>query len=213
MKKLNLIALFCFLVLGVNAQDEKAKGILDQLSKKTATYTSMSASFEYKLSNKAEGVDETQSGSLVSKGEKYHLNIAGQQIISDGKTVWTVLDEAEEVQINDVPKPGEEDDYISPTNILTLWEKGFKYKYDQSSMLNGKKVDIINLFPEEADDKSFHTIKLFINQANLEVVQIIIKGKDGTDFTYIINSFKTNQDIADSKFKFSNPDYDVIDLR
>jgi len=213
MKKISLIALFSILFIGVQAQEEKAKGILDKLSKKTATYSSMSAEFEYTLTNESEGIDETQQGTLLTKGEKYNLNIAGQKIISDGKTVWTVIDEAEEVQINDVPENNEEGDYISPTKILTLWEKGFKYKYDKSDILNGNKVDIINLFPEQADDKSFHTIKLFVNQATLEVDQIIIKGKDGTDFTYKIKSFTTNQDVDDTTFKFSNPDYDVIDLR
>lgn len=213
MKRLSLIAILSILFIGVNAQDEKAKGILDKLSKKTATYTSMEAKFEYVLTNQSEGINETQEGSLLTKGDQYHLNIAGQQIISDGSTVWTVLDEAEEVQINDVPEDGEEEDYISPTKILTLWEKGFKYKYDKISTLNGSKVDVINLFPEQADDKSFHTIKLFVNQSKLEVDQIIIKGKDGSDFTYKILEFTTNQDVEESKFKFSNPDYDVIDLR
>ena len=45
------------------------------------------------------------------------------------------------------------------------------------------------------------------------VDQIVIKGKDGTDFTYVIKQFKTNETIADTKFSFSNSDYDVIDLR
>lgn len=198
------------------AQDAKAKAILDKLSEKTATYKSMKADFEYVMQNTGEGIDETQEGSILSKGEKYNLVIAGQKIISDGKTVWTVLDEAEEVQINEVPEEEETEDYISPTKILTLWEKGFKYKYDKASTLNEKKVDIINLYPEKSDEKSFHTIKLFVNQANLIVDQIIIKGKDGTDFIYKIKSFQTNETISDNEFVFStseNPSYDVIDLR
>ena len=197
-------------------KDIKAKGILDKLSAKTKTYTSMSADFEYTMKNVAEDIEESQSGSLVTQGEKYNLEIAGQKIISDGKTVWTVLDEAEEVQINDVPDADEREDYISPTKILTLWEKGFKYKYDKSMTLNGAEVDVINLFPEKADEQSFHTIKIYVNKDKMQVDQIDIKGKDGTDFVYTIRTFKTNENIAENTFMFStakNPTYDVIDLR
>jgi len=197
-------------------KDIKAKGILDKLSAKTKTYTSMSADFEYTMKNVAEDIEESQSGSLVTQGEKYNLEIAGQKIISDGKTVWTVLDEAEEVQINDVPDADEREDYISPTKILTLWEKGFKYKYDKSMTLNGVEVDVINLFPEKADEQSFHTIKIYVNKDKMQVDQIDIKGKDGTDFVYTIRTFKTNENIAENTFMFStakNPTYDVIDLR
>jgi outer membrane lipoprotein-sorting protein len=200
----------------VSGQDAKAKGILDKLSAKTKTYTSMSADFEYTMKNVEEDIEESQTGSLLTQGDKYHLEIAGQKIICDGKTVWTVLDEAEEVQVNDVPDPDETEDYISPTKILTLWEKGFKYKYDKSMTLNGAEVDVINLFPEKADEQSFHTIKIYVNRAKMVVDQIDIKGKDGTDFVYSIKSFKTNEDIAADRFVFSttnNPTYDVIDLR
>ncbi|MBL4706840.1 MAG: outer membrane lipoprotein carrier protein LolA [Flavobacteriales bacterium] len=219
MKKYRLLsaALILFVSTGtIKAQDAKAKSILDKLSAKTQTYTSMKAEFEYVMKNEAEDLEENQSGSILTKGEKYHLEIAGQKIISDGKTVWTVLDEAEEVQVNTVPEEDDSEDFISPTKILTLWEKGFKYKYSNSSTLNGAAVDVINLYPEDADNKSFHTIKLYVNRAKLVVDQIEIKGKDGTDFIYKITSFQTNESIDENNFTFStsqHPSYDVIDLR
>lgn len=202
--------------LSVNAQDAKAKAILDKLSKKTESYTSMKAVFEYKMVNKAEGIDETQKGSLLTQGQKYRFDIAGQEIICDGKTVWTVLEDAEEVQINEVPKEDENEDYINPTSILTMWEKGFKYKYDSQVKLGGMDLDIINLYPEKVKEKSFHTVKLYINQAKMEIQKIEIKGKDGTDFTYNIKSFTSNETISPSKFSFKkadHPSYEVIDLR
>tara|TARA_B110000503_G_C7120752_1_gene402412 strand:- start:188 stop:847 length:660 start_codon:yes stop_codon:yes gene_type:complete len=214
--KIGTVLSLILATVNVGAQDAKAKGILDKLSAKTKTYTSMSATFEYTMKNVAEDIEESQSGSLITQGDKYHLEIAGQKIICDGKTVWTVLDEAEEVQINGVPDADEREDYISPTKILTLWEKGFKYKYDKSMTLNGADADVINLFPEKADEQSFHTIKIYVNKAQMVVDQIDIKGKDGTDFVYIIKTFKTNENIAADTFVFStakNPSYDVIDLR
>ncbi len=214
--KIGMVLSLILATVQVYAQDAKAKGILDKLSAKTKTYTSMRADFEYTMKNVAEDIEETQTGSLVTQGEKYNLEIAGQKIISDGKTVWTVLDEAEEVQLNNVPEEDETEDYISPTKILTLWEKGYKYQYDKSTTANGVAVDVINLFPEKADEQSFHTIKIYVNKEKMIVNQIDIKGKDGTDFVYFIKKFITNENIEANTFVFStadNPSYDVIDLR
>lgn len=215
MRKLTSIILFIFITKIAFSQDVKAKAILDDLSKKTKSYSSMSADFEYKMINKTESIDESQNGSLKSKGNKYYLVIAGQKVISNGKLVWTVLKDAEEIQINAVPEE-ESEDFISPNRILTLWENGFKYKYDQQTTLNGKTVDLINLFPDKVDEQSFHTIKLYIDKTKKEVVKIEIKGKDGTDYAYEIKNFKTNEPLSDEMFEVKPskfPDFDIIDLR
>ena len=216
MKILQLLLISILVPTGLFAQDAKAKAILDELSKNTKSYSSMEAQFEYQMLNKADDIDEKQEGKLLSKGAKYRLNIAGQVVLSDGKTVWTVLTDAEEVQVNDVPEEDESGEFISPSNILNLWEKGFKYKYDSETSLDGKAVDVINLYPIEAKEKSFHTIKLYIKKDRSGVLRIEIKGKDGTDYIYTIKNFKVNQTVTDQKFVFSAeefPNFDVIDLR
>lgn len=192
------------------AQD--AKSILDNLSKKTATYKSIKATFEYKMTNVTDKIDETQNGSLITQGDKYHLNISTHEVISNGKDVWTVLNDVEEVQISSIDDE-EEDDYISPSNILRLWEKGFKYKYDKEIVLNGNATHVINLYPENPAEKSFHTIQLYVKKAAMEPAQIVIKGKDGTNFTYKIKTFETNLSLPANTFTFNKTGYEVIDLR
>lgn len=202
--------------LNLFSQDDKAKAILDDLSKSTRAYTSMKADFNYTMINKADDIDESQVGSILTKGEKYRLNIAGQLLICDGQTVWTVLNDAEEVQINDLPEENEEGEFVSPNKILTLWEKGFKFKYDKEEAMDGENYDVINLYPIKGDEKSFHTIKLFVKKDRTRLGKIIMKGKDGTDYTYIITKFEANPAVNDQKFKFSAndyPDFDMIDLR
>lgn len=216
MKIYHLFLIALILPISAFAQDDKAKAILDELSKNTKGYSSMEADFEYQMLNEADGINERQEGSLLSKGDKYRLNIAGQEVISDGKTVWTVLADAEEVQVNNVPDESEAEDFISPNSILTLWEKGFKFKYSQETTLNGKKVDVIDLYPIEAKEKSYHTIKLYVKKDRTGIERIEIKGKDGTDYVYTIKEMKVNQAVTDQKFVFSvkaHPNFDVIDLR
>jgi len=213
-----IISILLGLLLNVNliAQDSKAKGILDELSANTKGYTSMKADFTYQMLNKADDIDESQEGSLLTKGDKYRLNIAGQLLVSDGKTVWTILEDAEEVQINNVPEDDEEGDIVSPNKILNLWEKGFKFQYDKEAAIEGENYDVINLFPIEAKEKSFHTIKLFVKKDRTRIGKITIKGKDGTDYIYSIKKFEANPAVSDQKFSFSAndyPDFDMIDLR
>lgn len=215
MKK--LIAL-TIIALGINVafaqQDPKAKGILDKLSAKAKTFKTISATFEYELNNETAGINETQNGSLISKGDKYNLNIAGQNVISDGKTKWTYIEDAGEVQI-DAANTGEEE-ALNPSKILTIYESGFKYKFEKEVNMDGKTLQVIKLFPEKADDKPYHSALLYVDKAKNEVYKIELKGKDGSNYTYTIKSFDVNKEVADSKFTFNtakHPEVEVIDLR
>jgi len=210
----NLIFLFISSLIALSsvAQDDvKAKAILDKLSAKTKKYTSIKTTFDYQIINKAEGLNEKQAGTLQIKGEKYYLSIKGQDVFSDGKSIYTLLKDAEEVQINSIPDENEED-VISPNTIFTLYEKGFKYKYVKEE--NGN--DIINLYPNNPQDKSFHRVEVQINKTKGEIYKVTVFGKDGTDMSYIIKTFTPNIAITDDTFVYSKakyPKYDVIDLR
>lgn len=221
MKKIILgVGLF---VLGTNIfaqQDAKAKEILEQLSTKTKAHTSIYAEFDYNIKNTADGIDETQSGSLLSKGDtKYRLNIVGQEIINNGTTIWTFVGDACEVQINSAEELAEEEDNLmNPSTLFTIYEKGFKYKYIGQTTINGRTTEEIHLFPENANDKPYHTIKLFVDNTKKEIVKVIMKNKDGNTYTYIVKKFTPNAAAEDSKFNFNKSqtncdEIEEIDLR
>jgi len=213
MKNILIIALTTLISLGSFAQkvDTKAKGILDKLSAKTKAYKTIKAEFQFTLNNKTEGINETQSGSIQIKGDKYFLSIAGQDVISNGKDIYTVLKDAEEVQINNIPDEDEEG-FISPNTIFTLYEDGFKYKY----LKEANSEHLINLYPKEVEDKDFHRITLYINKVKNQITKVNIYGKDGSTTTYKIKTFTPNTAIADTQFSFNktkHPNFEVVDLR
>lgn len=213
MKKIVTIALSLLISAGSFAQevDSKAKGILDQLSASTKAYKTIKAEFKFTLNNNSEAINEVQSGKILIKGENYFLSIAGQDVMSDGKAVYTVLKDAEEVQINNIPDE-EEEEYISPNTIFTLYETGFKYKY----LKEDQGMHIINLYPKNVDEKDFHRIALHIHKEKNQISKITIFGKDSSTSSYTIVSFTTNDVIPASKFTFDtlkNPKYEVVDLR
>ncbi len=212
---MNKIITFVFATLfaiQINAQDDpKAKTILDNLSKKTKAYISIKAEFLLTITSKKDGVNESQSGSIQLKGNKYNLSIKGQEVISDGKTVWTYIKESEEVHINTISND-ENDGTFSPDKLFTLYETGFKYKYVEEK----NNIHSINLYPKDASSKAFHRITLFVDKIKNEIKEVKVYGKDGSEATYKIKTFTTNTALPDSLFTFDkakHPKVEIIDLR
>lgn len=210
MKRLVVMALLAANCFTVNAQtDPKAKAILDDLSAKTKAYTSVKAEFSFVVEKK-DKTKETQNGKIQIKGSKYKLEITGHEIYSDGKTVWDYIKDANEVQVKEAEAGGE--DAITPSNMLTLYEKGYKYKLDGEDAVNQN----ISLFPLNPDKKKFHTVKLTIDKTKKQISSIKMLMKDGSTQTYTIKSFTSNAVIPDTDFTFDtkvHPGVSVEDLR
>ncbi|MCB0395876.1 MAG: outer membrane lipoprotein carrier protein LolA [Flavobacteriales bacterium] len=218
MKKFS-IALSFFAILytgGAMAQDDdtdvrdpKAKKLLDQVSAETKKYKTISAKFTYTLENKSDDIKDSQDGDIRIKGDKYVLKIAGQEIIYDGKYVWTYLKASDEVQ-KSIPDP----DAMSPVDMFKSYEEGWKFKYIKKTTENGISVDLIDLVPKDAG-KNFSRVRLSIDAAKNHVVMARFFGKDGTYYTYELKEIKTDQEISDKVFSFdpaAHPGVDVIDL-
>jgi outer membrane lipoprotein carrier protein len=130
--------------------DAKAKKILDEVSAKTKTYKSIVSDFVLKIDNKKTNVHETQQGKVFLKGLKYKLEIANQTIINDNKTIWTVIKDAEEIQINNADDKSKKSDVITPSNIFTVYEKNFKYEFwKEEKDKKGAVKFLIKLFPTD----------------------------------------------------------------
>lgn len=195
--------------------DVKAKAILDDLSKTTKTYKTISAEYEQVVLNKEKKEVDKQTGKIQVKGTKFKLEIPGNTIVCDGKTVWTHNKDAQEVTIKNF-EPNTEDG-LDPTKIFTIYETGFKYKYDKEEKINGSTYHIISLFPTiKPEKKKFHTIKLYVDKTKKQVHKIIMLMKDGSTQIYEIKSMKTNAELADSVFIFDTKSFkpdQIIDER
>jgi len=212
---LSLFAIFLFEISGYS-QDAKAKEILTKVSDKTKSAQTIKADFKSTLQNTAEDIEESRNGKLLSVGEKYRIIMDDMEVLNDGKSIYTILEEAEEIQINSIPEEGEMADLSNPTDIATLWEKGYKYEYKSSETINGKSYHLIHLYPKDPSDKDFHTIKLYVDPSSYTLKRIFIKGKSGTDIIYDISNFKINQSISQDQLTFKKSNYqnfELIDLR
>ena len=205
-----LVAFMAIGIMGATAQnDPKAKTILDDLSAKTKAYTTIKAEFSFTTESK-DKKKTTQNGKLQTKGTKYKLEIPGHEIYCDGKTVWDYIKDADEVQVKDMETGG--DDAVNPSNIFTLYEKGYKYKFDGEDAV----YETVSLFPLNPDKKKFHTVKLVIDKTKKQISSVKMMMKDGSTNTYEIKSFTGNAAIPDTDFTFdkkAHPGVEVEDLR
>tara|TARA_B100000780_G_C21025187_1_gene410937 strand:- start:15 stop:671 length:657 start_codon:yes stop_codon:yes gene_type:complete len=193
-------------------KDPKAKAILDKLTEAGKTYKTVKASFDYNLKNADADIDDTQSGQVWIKGDKYKITLNGMERYSDGKTIWTYLPDDDELQIAEAGTDDSEQN-MKPSDLFTMYQNGFNYMYEAKTTINGKSLDVIKLFPEKGG-KPYHTIKLFVDSSNNEIYQMLIMNKDGNHFTYTIKKMETNLELADSFFKFDESKAgDIIDLR
>ena len=201
-----LITLLIFLPTALLAQD-RAKDILDNVSQKTSSYSTIEAHFTNSIVSKAAGINESQKGTLFLQGDFYRLEMESQTLISDGENNWIHLLDEKEVQIIEID---EDEENITPSKMFTLYQDGYRYQFISETSSDF----LIDLIPEESG--SFIKIELKINKQEMRVSSFIIHDKNGGQYSYVISLFKANQVFDQKLFTFdplAHPGVDVIDLR
>src|ERR1700761_4387368 len=143
MKKTLLVTLLIFVFANVFAQQpdtKTAQPILNGVSEKYKSFTSVKAEFTIKTEDGTGKTTDNQAGTLYVKGNKFKLELNNQQIVCDNVTIWTYLKDANELQINTY-EPDE--NTISPSQIFTIYEKNFIYGFIEEKTVNGKVFQVI----------------------------------------------------------------------
>lgn len=208
-KKIFLILLFAPFFFTAHAQEEKrALSILDEMSNRYKGYTSFRASFTY-----ATNGGRPAKGEAIVKGGKFHLKMADQEIISDGKILATYLKESNEVTVQDYDE--EEIGDLSPTRIYMAYKKGYKYAFLGETQMGGRTYENVRLTPT-ASNSPVSKVELQIDKADKTIKgwKIFSKSKENTQFE--VTQFQPNATVSDHVFTFNAqkfPGAEVIDLR
>lgn len=204
MKTLASITLFLLVTLNLQAQDKKAKDLLDQVTAKVKSYNNIVIDFKYALNNSKENINQESKGNVTMKGDMYVLNLMGVTKIFDGKKIYTINPEDEEVSIS---KLNEKDDgAITPSKMLTFYNTGYKYTWDINQNVKGRQIQYVKLVPTSAKDQR-KEILLGIDIQTKNIYNLIEIGKNGTKTTLTVNSFKINQPLSKNQFTFEASKY------
>ena len=201
-----IVLLIAFLFIGIaNAQtDSKAKALLNEVSTKVKSYDNIVLSFKYELTNVSENINQETKGDVTIEGDKYVLNVLGITRIFDGKTLYTISPEDEEVTISS--DNSEDESTITPSKMLSFYEDGYAYKMDIVQNVKGRKIQFVKLMPMDTNSEIKHVL-LGIDATTKHIYNLIEVGKNGTKTTLTVNSFKTNEPISKTLFTFDESKY------
>jgi outer membrane lipoprotein-sorting protein len=183
---------------------KSGKALLKEVSDKVNSYENISIDFKYVLENTSENIKQETRGDVVLQGDKYKLNILGVTRLFDGKTLYNISPEDEEVTVS--TKKDDDEDIIAPSKMLSFYENGYTSTMDIIQDVKGRKIQYVKLIPIDSNS-DINYILLGIDAQTKHIYNLIQIGKNGTKTTLTVNSFKTNEPLSRTLFTFDANKY------
>jgi len=195
----------------LESDDLKCEEILQKVSDNIQKNNA--SKFNFKLEIKSEDINEIQNGYALIEKEKFYYKTEEREVICDGVNVWTYLLEDNECYIDLLE---DLDNTLNPSEIFTLWNEGFKFKYVDKIIVNNQTIHKIKMFPSQPDKSTFHTIIMDVNESLKLISKASVKTKDGVTINTTISKLTNNPKIDTNQFSWdadSHPNSDEIDNR
>ncbi len=202
---------------------EMAAHLLDRIGKPK----NFQATFIYYTQpDQEEPLEEQLAGSITVQGHQYRLSMSGQEIVSDGTTVWSYLPDANEVQINAYdPEQGAS----MPWLLFTNWRQTYEFHDLRSQNIYNKQGGGYYKCDNGTYD-IYHTVTMVTKAPENTIQKLVITGNrdrldikrlevlDSNQHWHIFSITKLVTDLALDKafFNFSLEQYtdiEVIDMR
>ncbi len=200
-----IICVFSWNIGLAQNREPEAQTLLETVSAKVKSYDNMVLEFKYVLENSEENIHQETRGNITLSDEKYSLNILGIKRLFDGQSLYTISPEDEEVTISSFNSG--DDNTITPSKMLTFYEKGYNYKMDIIQNIQGRKIQYIRLDPIDSTSEIEYVL-LGIDINTQHVYRLIEIGANSTKTILTVNSFKTNQPLSETLFTFDASNYD-----
>ena len=199
MKMFALLGLVCAFSLAQAQGSAQADKVISASKKKFDSAKDVTASFTYTLSNPNMKKPIVKKGNVVfKKKNKYKIAFPDMIMVCDGKHIWQVLVEDEELIKSDYTEEA-----MSPENIFNVYEDATKSRYD--GVENG--MDKVTLF---ANDKTADIWKteLWINKSDKMPGKAKMHARNGSTYEYSMTGIKTNTSISDVTFQLDESKYE-----
>lgn len=197
----------------LGSSDPDAKKILDAVTAKFKSYSTVKAIFQLKIENSAGKVQGTKKGTAYMKGNQYKLELNDQEIFCNGKNIWTYDKASNEVQLSKFDPSGNS---FTPQKIFTnFYDKDFLYKLNGEKKEGTKTLQEIELTPTDKG-KAFFKILAYVDKATKNIMSTKVFEKNGNRYSYSVTTFTPNAKISDDTFVFDAkkfPGVEVIDLQ
>lgn len=200
------MTLLAFLIgTSLFSQNSKpAETLLNEVYATAQSYENISVDFKYVLENDSEDIKQETQGDVIMKGDKYVLNILGITRLFDGKKLYTISPEDEEVTVSS--DNSEDENNMTLSKMMSFYKDGYNYNMDILQNVKGRKIQFVKLTPIDTNAE-VKDIYLGIDLNTKHIYKLIEIGINGTKTTLIVNSFKTDEPISETLFTFDQNKY------
>ena len=182
----------------------EAQNLLELASKQMESYENIEFEFSYTLNNRMEQINQESSGNVTIAQDKYKLKFLDAIQLFDGKALYTIVPENEEITITQAND--DEDFGINPKELLKFHKKGYNYHWDISQRVKGKNIQFVKLIPTK-EDGDIVSLLLGIDTQKNHLYKLIEVGENGTVTTLTINQIKVDGSLSENFFVFNQDDY------
>lgn len=207
MKTRNIIACLVLLLAtqAVTAQNN-AEAIVRLMVDQVKSHKNVEMVFSYQISPDGKNFSDNEKGHAWLQGEAYKIEMAEQQTISDGKTIWSYLVDDEEVMVSNASDGTNN----TPLKLLTSLDESYV------ATLSGIDTEGIATVELANPKGQYKRVTLKINTKKTELKSADIYMEDGSKVVINVEEMKFNQKLDDKFFTFDtkkHPNVDVIDMR
>jgi outer membrane lipoprotein-sorting protein len=217
MKKILTTCVLLFLSINFVLAQSDARKILDAMTKKINSYTSVSIDFNIVHEDNQNKAVNTENGRIVAKGKdfsKFKITMPNSDIYCDGATKWLYMKDVEEINITSADFESDEMN-DNPVKFFTVDRKDMKYSYKKTITENQKQLDEIDFYPKDRN-AAYSIIRLHIEKNTNHPLRIKYFGKDGNNYIINVDKITPNLTMDDKTFDFDTTKYpaaEVVDLR
>jgi len=202
MKKILLFMFSVLSVLSVWAADDATK-ILDKAASTFKAAGGVTISYTYDLNG------DKGKGTIKMHGKKFVNTFADHVIWFNGKTLWTLVKENEEVNVT-TPTPKELAG-INPYSFLNMYKSGYKASMGKSTATYYEVI-----LKAISPSTSMKSVVVHILKKNYQPCYVKLATVDGIENKISVTKYITKQNFSADTFVFNPkkyPNVDVVDLR
>lgn len=203
MKKIIAFLFLCANIGIAQAQkiDAKAGKILDTVAKKYQSNKNTYFKFSYGTGKNGK-ISKKETGIFYTTPSQYKLKIMGIEQIFDGKKVYNINAEDNEITI---ARGDMSDMAFSPTNYLNSYKKEYNATHIGSQNINGSSVEKIKLTPIKSNN--IKEVNIYINTAKNQLVRIDQISTEDDIAIINIQDYRANQNLNADMFTFKKNNY------
>lgn len=213
MMKKYIIGLFVIVfATALQAQQPSVREVLEKTATVFRQAGGIRSVFTVKTYDRQRLLGEAE-GVILLQGDKFVWTTDDAVTWFDGKTQWSYLSDADEVNISH--PAAEELQQINPYAVLSLYQQGYTQQSGTTSRYAGKDIyEVILTATDKRKDPA--KLVLYIKRRNYQPLFIQIWQRDQTRSEIVLSDYRSGQHFSESVFVFDRkkyPNAEIIDLR